>query len=59
MDKLKKNIDLLISGKVIKDIHKIVSQEEEKEKQEKYWSVIVSVLIVIIVMVIVFLKIIN
>ena len=59
MDKLKKNIDQLIAGKVLKDIDEIVCEEEKKEKQEKRWSIIFSVIIGIAVIVIVFLKIIN
>ena len=59
MDKLKKNIDQLVTGKVLKDIHRIVSEEEKKEKQEKRWSIIISALIAISVIVITYLKITN
>ena len=59
MNKLKKNIDQLVTGKVLKDIHRIVSEEEKKEKQEKRWSIIISALIAISVIVITYLKITN
>ncbi|RDH84595.1 MAG: hypothetical protein DIZ80_03765 [endosymbiont of Galathealinum brachiosum] len=59
MDKLKKNIDQLVAGKVLNDIHKIVNEEDKKEIQEKHWSVIISVLIGVAVVVIVVLTILG
>lgn len=49
MDKLEKNIQRVVANKTLKDINKIVSEEQIKEKNEKYW-----VRIVVFVMVVAF-----
>ena len=56
MDELEKNIKQVVAGKVIKDIHKIVSREEIKEKQEKRWAMFVVGLVLTAVVVLVVLK---
>lgn len=46
MDKLEKNIQRVIANKMLKDINKIVGEEQIKEKKEKYWVRIVVLVMV-------------
>ena len=41
MSELEKNIQRVVANKTLKDINKIVSEEQIKEKNEKYWVKIV------------------
>ncbi len=43
MDKLQKNIERVVAVKVLKDIHKIVENEEAKEKKEKRWALVIGI----------------
>jgi len=53
MDKLKKNIELIVANKALKDIHKIVKEDEVKEKHEKRLAKIVAGLILIVIVLVV------
>ena len=49
MDKMEKNIETMVAGKALKEIHDIVSDEERKERQESRWGVISVGLIIMVV----------
>jgi len=56
VDKLEKNVKQVVAEKVLKDIHKIVREEEVKEKNEKRWAKLIVGMTLLTVIVLVVLK---
>jgi len=56
VDKLEKNVKQVVAEKVLKDIHKIVREEEVKEKREKHWAKLIVGMTLLAVIVLVVLK---
>ena len=49
MDKQQKNIERVVAGKALKDIHKIVEKDKIKEKQENKGAIVVGLFMLILV----------